>query len=169
MTGHAVDADGSLIWTRGKKLHRDNDLPAVIRTDGTKEWYRDGIKHRENGPARVSPAAMHWFQHGKLHRPDGPAIVKDTEEHWFLHGQRHRLDGPAIVVKHGYADPHGYFFIHGMEQFFIKVSEGLIIRKMIDKSAYPSLVHIREQLYSIDDQDLTLLRLRYDVMDIISE
>lgn len=163
MTTHTIDKYGPHIWTI---LHRDDDLPAVIREDGTREWYRDGLRHRENGPARVSREAQHWYQHGKLHRLDGPAIIKDTEEQWFLHEHRHRLDGPAIVVKHDCADPHGYFFIHGIEQFFIKTPEGLLIRKIIDLSDYPSLEKIREQLYSIDDQDLTLFRLRYNVMEV---
>ena len=34
--------DGTKEWYRDGKLHRE-DGPAVERSNGTKEWYRDGI------------------------------------------------------------------------------------------------------------------------------
>lgn len=32
-------------------LHRDGDDPAVEHADGTKEWYKHGVRHRIGGPA----------------------------------------------------------------------------------------------------------------------
>lgn len=43
-------------------------------SDGVKEWYQNGIRHREDGPAIVGDAAESWFKNGKRHREDGPAI-----------------------------------------------------------------------------------------------
>ena len=35
-------------WFKDGKLHRDNDQPAVILADGTRCWYKDGIKYTPN-------------------------------------------------------------------------------------------------------------------------
>ena len=34
-------------------LHRTRDLPAIERSTGSKYWYKNGIKHRKNGPAVI--------------------------------------------------------------------------------------------------------------------
>ena len=36
------DEFGSQYWYKNGKLHRDNDLPAVIYLDGTQCWYKNG-------------------------------------------------------------------------------------------------------------------------------
>jgi hypothetical protein len=41
-------ADGSKEWYRDGTLHRD-DGPAIERADGSKEWYRDGTLVRKEG------------------------------------------------------------------------------------------------------------------------
>ena len=48
-------------------MHREGDKPAVIWSEGTLEWYKNGILHRTNRPAIV--------------RPDG------SEEYW-INGNR---------------------------------------------------------------------------------
>lgn len=30
------------------KVHRDNDLPAIIYKNGTRKWYQNGNLHRDN-------------------------------------------------------------------------------------------------------------------------
>ena len=43
------------------QLHRD-DGPAVIRADGTKEWYLNGEWHRDDGPAiEYVKGGSGWF------------------------------------------------------------------------------------------------------------
>lgn len=37
--------------SKNGKLHRGNDLPAIEYSNGEKEWYFNGLRHRENGPA----------------------------------------------------------------------------------------------------------------------
>jgi len=47
--------------------HRD-DGPAVIRSDGTQEWYQNGLHHRDNGlPAvETNNGNLSWYRNGNL-------------------------------------------------------------------------------------------------------
>ena len=58
-------------------------------SDGTKEWFLNGKRHREDGPAYEHPnGAKQWWLNGKLHREDGPAIEhSDGTKQWFLNGK----------------------------------------------------------------------------------
>jgi hypothetical protein len=49
--------------------------------DGTQFWYKDGKRHREDGPAIIWPDGYQsWWKDGKLHREDGPVLNKmDTK------------------------------------------------------------------------------------------
>ena len=43
-------------WHLNDEIHRDNDRPAWIGTDGNKGWYQHGEYHRDNDkPARIWP------------------------------------------------------------------------------------------------------------------
>ena len=75
-----------------------------VHTNGTKEWYLNGKRHREDGPAIEYTVSgnKQWHLHGELHREDGPAIeYTDGEKHWYLNGERHREDGPASEYPSG--------------------------------------------------------------------
>ena len=66
--------------------------------DGTKRWYLNGERHREDGPAveRCS-GSKEWWVNGKRHREDGPAVEwSDGYKEWWINGERHREDGPAV-------------------------------------------------------------------------
>lgn len=59
----------------GLELHKENgvlhrlDGPAVIRKDGTKEWWVNGEHHREGAPAVVGPNGHEeWWHRGRMHR-----------------------------------------------------------------------------------------------------
>jgi len=69
------------------KLHRDNNLPAVIYPDGSQHWFKHGNFHRENNlPAIVSfDGSKEWIVNGKLHRLNGPAIdkINGHKEYWI--------------------------------------------------------------------------------------
>ncbi len=56
---------------------------------------KDGLNISHNG-------IKEWWKNGKRHRLDGPAIewVDGTKE-WWIDGQRHRLDGPALIYPDG--------------------------------------------------------------------
>jgi len=74
-----------------------------IHDDGTKEWYLNGERHREDGPAvECADGSKYWCLNGKRHRTDGPAIeCADGSKYWCLNGKRHRTDGPAIEYANG--------------------------------------------------------------------
>ncbi|MHA6897985.1 hypothetical protein [Ralstonia pseudosolanacearum] len=53
-----------------------------------RKFYRNGVLHREDGPAVVGRDYQAWYRHGLLHREDGPAVIRGrgagaVEEYWF--------------------------------------------------------------------------------------
>ena len=73
---------------------------------GNSRWYKDAkctVLHRENGPAVVcTNGHKEWWQNDQLHRIDGPAIEWwDGDKRWYQNGQRHRIDGPAVMYANG--------------------------------------------------------------------
>jgi len=94
--------DGSKYWYLNGERHRE-DGPAIIRSNGTKEWYLNGKRHRVYYPAYEGQVgSKEWYLNGERHREQGPAIIwPDGYEAWFLNGKRHRVDGPAIYSKYG--------------------------------------------------------------------
>ncbi len=56
--------------------------------NGSKFWYKEGLLHREDGPAReYTNGDKYWDKEGKLHRTDGPAIVGiNGYKEWFVNG-----------------------------------------------------------------------------------
>jgi hypothetical protein len=43
--------NGSVVWYKNDKYHRECDLPAIIAWNGDKAWYIRGKLHRIKGPA----------------------------------------------------------------------------------------------------------------------
>lgn len=108
------------------KLHRDDDLPAVIDTskrtkrstrdsqievkgwirNTTQKWYKNGKLHRKKGPAIIYyNGDQEWCQYGLLHRSsDEPAIIRcgGSVKKWYLCGILHRAKGPAVIGLFGY-------------------------------------------------------------------
>jgi len=72
--------------------HRENDLPAIEDSDGTKYWYKEGKLHRENDlPAiEYSSGSKFWYKEGKKHREnDKPAIIWfDGSKQYWINGKR---------------------------------------------------------------------------------
>lgn len=49
-------SNGSQCWFQDGKLHRDNDLPAVVYVNGMREWYKDGKPQRNHDlPVDIYP------------------------------------------------------------------------------------------------------------------
>jgi len=61
----------------------------IVTKDGTKMWYLNGQRHREDGPAVEYPnGTKWWYLNGELHRKDGPAIeYSDGTKWWYLNSQ----------------------------------------------------------------------------------
>ena len=79
------------------------DGPAVEWTNGTREWWINGLLNRLEGSAIECPdGTREWLVNGKRHRIDGPAVeLADGTREWWVGGKHHRLDGPAVERPDG--------------------------------------------------------------------
>ena len=101
-----IEIDDRILWFKNGKLHRDDDLPAVLWLDGTRAWYQNGETHRDNDkPAFINPwGDQHWYQNGLRHREnDLPAsIYVYGQTIWYFNGQKHRENNlPAVIYFNG--------------------------------------------------------------------
>lgn len=102
-----VNDRGDVVWRDSDgEPHSVGDQPAIIRKDGTKEWYQHGWPHRDGDlPAVVEPnGTKYWYQNDEVHRDGGqPAIVKaNGTKYWKVNGLFHRdNDLPAIERRDG--------------------------------------------------------------------
>jgi len=97
----------------GKVSYMKQNECKVVVEDGIKQWFLNGERHREDGPAiEYADGDKSWYRNGKLHREDGPAIeYADGEKLWYVNGKCHREDGPAIE----YADGDEGWYLNGEE------------------------------------------------------
>ena len=69
-----IDIAGNKFWRNEAELrHRDeDDLPAVEYSDGTKIWWKNGIRHRDNGLPVVEDiyGNKSWWINGVCYRRD---------------------------------------------------------------------------------------------------
>jgi hypothetical protein len=111
---HGVDGLPAVIWHNGDmewrdadgQLHRPYDHPAVVSRHGRKEWWVNGVRHRDGGPAVIHPNdTLEWWRMGVRHRDDGPAVTGcNGYQQWWVDGVRHRDDGPAVTGCTGYQE-----------------------------------------------------------------
>lgn len=114
-----VDFDGTKHWYKNNNRHRDNDKPAYEDADpnGTKKWYVENKLHRDNDKPAIECASgtKHWYINGKLHRviDDKPAI-EDAD------GNKHWYMNGKLHRAAGndkpaseYADGYKEWYIHG--------------------------------------------------------
>ena len=87
----------------GKRHRLENDGPAIEWSNGTKLWYINGVRHRENGPAiEYANGSKSWWINGHRHRIDGPAVEwANGDKSWYINGKLNRIDGPAIEYSNG--------------------------------------------------------------------
>jgi len=78
------------------QLHRDeNEGPAIEWNNGDKEYYYQGVKHRNVGPACVYVGNDFMTRHsyyveGELHRLDGPAVEwRDYPNDYYIYGKKY--------------------------------------------------------------------------------
>ena len=57
-----------------------------VYSDGSKSWYLNGKRHREDGPAlEWADGTKYWFLNDKYHREDGPAVeYANGDKFWYL-------------------------------------------------------------------------------------
>ena len=61
-----------------------------VYNDGVKEWYLNGERHREDGPAvDFANGYKTWWINGQRHREDGPAIeYANGIKKWYLKNEQ---------------------------------------------------------------------------------
>lgn len=101
----SITYDDYLQSTRKNGLiHSFRDAPAVVWVHGEKQWWTDGMLHRDGAPAVVSPSGLQiWYRNGKYHRDgDAPAVIHlDGTQEWWRDGLRHRDGAPAVIMADG--------------------------------------------------------------------
>ena len=104
-TGVAEWPDGTKYWYKEGLWHRE-DGPAIAGIGGHKEWYKEGKCHRLDGPAvERQDGSKFWYKNDNLHREDGPAVEKSNgDKEWWIEGKLHRLDGPAREYSDGHKE-----------------------------------------------------------------
>ena len=60
-----------------------------VHADGTKKWWLNGKRHREDGPAiERADGSKSWCLNGERHREDGPAYEgANGTKSWWLNGE----------------------------------------------------------------------------------
>ncbi len=98
------------------KVHRDDDLPAVIcYIENYQVWYQNGVLHRNDGtlPAIIRTDYRAWFGHGKLFR-----------EEWYKNGELHH-DGdlPALINAR---DKREVWYVTLLLLFFLTIDKNQV-------------------------------------------
>jgi antitoxin component YwqK of YwqJK toxin-antitoxin module len=105
-----INNDFSKYWYKNGKLHRDNDLPAIIyklfQDEEEQYWFKNGKLHRDNDlPAIISSIGYQgWYKNGEIHRDnDLPAVIhQDGHQYWYKNGKLHREHNlPAEISSNG--------------------------------------------------------------------
>lgn len=65
-----------------------NDQLKIEFPNNVENWYKNGVLHREDGPAVVNGIHIEWHLNGKLHRTDGPAMQYYDIEEWYINGEK---------------------------------------------------------------------------------
>ena len=108
MSNPVIGDYGTRHWYRDGKRHRDDGL-AIEWASGTKRWYRDGKLHRDDGPAvELANGTKYWYRDGELHRDDGPAIeLADGNKHWYMHDKEYTFEDYCMQLRRlGYDEEH---------------------------------------------------------------
>ena len=64
---------GTKFWKNKKKQFHKLDGPAIEWLNGEKEWWRSGMRHREDGPAFIFPngggvGCKKWYLNGCFYK-----------------------------------------------------------------------------------------------------
>ena len=75
-----------------------NKPECKTNANGDKEWWLNGKRHREDGPAvEWDNGNKEWWLNGELHREDGPAFEwANGDKAWYLN---HEEVDPEVIVE----------------------------------------------------------------------
>jgi len=82
-------------WCKSAILSKFSTRKELLKTiafgkiDNDKYWYKNGILHREDGPAvEWASGSKFWYKNGKQHREDGPAEeFANGIKRWYKNGK----------------------------------------------------------------------------------
>ena len=65
--------------------HRDDNLPAIIYSDMSEEYFKDGKHHRENGPARIikNVSQEYWLNNKQYSKEEFDKIINKPKKNNF--------------------------------------------------------------------------------------
>jgi len=74
--------------TFDEEISPEGQIEVVERANGTKWWYLNGVRHRDDGPAiEKLNGEKHWMRYDKFHREDGPAREwANGDKEWWIDG-----------------------------------------------------------------------------------
>lgn len=111
------------------ELYNKHTTYEVKVYDYITEWYLNGLKHREDGPAiEWSNGDKEWYQHGVPYRKNGPTVERANGNLYWHNkkGELHREDGPAAKIKNQKTGKFTYsYYIRGV--YFTKEQFKMII------------------------------------------
>jgi len=80
------DDNGNIIYCKHESYNKKYDT-YNFNCDKSISYYKGYLVHRENGPAIIwSNGDKNWYINGNLHREDGPAINWNFTKRWYLNG-----------------------------------------------------------------------------------
>jgi hypothetical protein len=138
------------VFYKNNKYHSYGNYPARIvynKNRKTEYYYKDGLKHREEGPAIIEyidcvKRKEHYYVDNKLHRNDGPAYIiynldgKDIQyEQWYRYGKIHCEYGPSTTAMYD-KDKVVYYFLN--DKNYTKEEYQTIMHDKFSKIIYSS-------------------------------
>lgn len=85
------------------RLHSIDDRSSQELSNGARSWHRDGLLHRENGPAQIgADGTERWFTNGVMHPGNGPLVaakapkVSQTTMRILKRGEVRELKGKTV-------------------------------------------------------------------------
>jgi hypothetical protein len=68
-------------------LHSFDDLPAILHTNDTIEYFKYNKRHRLDAPAVIfTSGTIVYYYNGEYHNDDGPAIIDDSGyRSWYIY------------------------------------------------------------------------------------
>ena len=86
-TRKRTDIFGNVFYYDFKHQYHRLDGPAIELANRDKEWFVNGLRHREDEPAVEWGKSKEWYYKGCCHRLDGPAVIawgKWGKEEWWI-------------------------------------------------------------------------------------
>jgi len=94
-------------YWRDQLVEHPDFTGCLINNNNDKAWFKNGLKHREDGQPAVECAKGYnnnsykaWFKNGQRHREDGPAIeFADGSKRWHLNDKYYSEQDWKIALR----------------------------------------------------------------------